>query len=192
MAQVPEPIFGVDTYNLFPASPLNHVLQISKFPNLSFVVQEVNLPGVETETVKMPIPGITMHQMPNKIKFGALNATFLVDEDFKAYREIFSWLNGVSGGPDRSVLTAEFVDTQARYAWPDSTQLKTFGRASATHAGLTIVSGAKLPILRVLFYNVMPTTLGELKFSTTVTDNQTLKCDVSFDYDFFTIVDARN
>ena len=62
----------------------------------------------------------------------------------------------------------------------------------ATHAGLTIVNGSKVPILRVLFYNVHVVQLGPVQFSVTAVDTlPTITSTATFEYDFYSIMDIK-
>ncbi len=184
-------ILDVDTDNLFPASPTNHVLHISRFPQTSFVVQECTLPGFMMTMGQQIMPGMTIHHPPDKMTFDPLTVTLLVDEEFRAYRELYRWATGVTGGEDRSVLVQQFINDQSTYLWPDTTPHTAYGRAATTTAGLTILNGAKVPILRVMFYNVHLTQVTGVQFSVTTPDtNMPLTTTATFAYDFYSIVEV--
>jgi hypothetical protein len=183
---------SADTYNLFPASPLNHVMYFSRLPYLSFVLQDVTLPGITAEPVVVKSGGMTMHHNSSTLQYDQLNVRFLVDEEFTAHRELHAWLLGSSGGQDRSAMVEKFIDEQTQYIFPELEKSKTLGRLSSTEAGLTIVNAAKIPILRFLFHNVMITSLGSVEFSTTVIDpNVPLTSSATFKYDWYTLVELR-
>lgn len=184
------PTIPADTLNLFPASPVNHVMQFERLPNLSFVIQEVSLPGVSANPAKVMAPGLAINHPPDRLTYDALTVTFMVDEEFRAHREMHRWLNGVTGQEDRSVLVAQFLQEEQSYFWQEAKPINQFGRAASTNAGLTIVNGSKVPILRFFFHNVHPMSISEVRFATTVTDTITpLTCTATFAYDFYSIVD---
>lgn len=179
---------ATDTFNLFPAAATSHVLNFSRMPQVSFVLQEVILPGISSAAVKTNNAGMTVRHAPDKVVWDPLTVQFLVDEEFRAHRELYHWINGVAGSYDRSKLTSEFIDDQKKYMYPEMSLQKTHGRMASTHAGLTIVNGAKIPVLRVLFFNVFITTLGEVRFATTTPDtNVPLTASATFEYDYYTI-----
>lgn len=181
----------VDTFNLFPAAPQNHVFHLARLPQLSFVVQEVNLPGIMATPARMMVPGLAVRHAADRLTYDPLTVTFLVDEEFRAHRELHRWLVGITGGEDRTTLVQQFINDQATYLWPETTDQHTYGRATSTTAGLTIVNGAKIPILRVMFHNVHLTQIGSVQFSTTTPDTITpLTSTATFEYDFFSIVDV--
>lgn len=184
------PSIPTDTFNLFPASPTNHVMQFERLPNLSFVIQEVSLPGVTANPAKQMAPGLIINHLPDRLTYEPLTITFMVDEEFRAHREMHRWLNGVTGQEDRSVLTAQFINGQSDYFWQESNPAYRFTQAATTNAGLTIVNGSKVPILRFFFHNVHPMSIGEVRFTTTATDTITpLTASATFMYDFYSIVD---
>lgn len=181
-----------DTYNLFPASPTNHVMHFSRMPNLSYVIQQVNLPGISAEPSIVKAGGMTMHHPATSLAYEDLTVHFLVDEEFSTHRELHRWLFGVTGGPDRSRLVQEFIDDQTRFTFPELSKAETLGRLAASTAGLTIVNGAKIPILRFLFYNVVLTQVGPVEFSTTTTDTTVpLTSTATFKYDWYTSVELK-
>lgn len=181
-----------DTYNLFPANPANHVIRFARMPHLSFVVQEVSLPSISATIPRVQTAGIFSRFAPERLNFDPLTVTFMVDEEFRAHRELYQWLWGMTGGDDRSHVTQEFVNDQAQYIWPDNKNAQTaLGFASQTYAGLTIVNPAKIPIIRVLFYNMYITTLGQVQFATTADPIQPITASATFEYDFYTIVEIR-
>lgn len=183
-------VIPTGTCNLFPAAPNNHVLHISRMPHLSFVIQESALPGFSANPARVMTPGLMMRASADRLTYDPLTVTFLVDEDFRAHRELHRWLNGTTGGEDRTVLTQQFVDDHEQYFWeqPD----RAFDRMAATHAGMTIVNGAKTPILRILFYNVHLLNVGPVQFTITNPDtNMVMTSTATFEYDFYTIVEIR-
>ena len=180
------------TFNLFPIAGTNFTVNFSRLPELTFVTQEVNIPQVSTQLVKQASPGLTIFQPGDKLSYEALNVKFLVDEELRAYRELYGWLVGTTGGHDRSKFVAEFIGEQSEYIWGETNSQKTYGRSAASHAALIITNSAKLPILKVVYANVRITSLGQLDFSTTLTDpNAVMTCTASFTYDYFEILEIR-
>lgn len=181
-----------DTFNLFPLDPTNHVMQFARMPSTTFVLQDVNLPGVNAQTAKIAAPGLTFHAIPDRLVFDQLQVTFMMDENMGAWRELFSWLQGMTGSHDRSEIVAEFIEGQMNYVWQDNPQNQ-HDLASRTTAALTIINPAKIPMLRVLFHNLYITSLGPLQFSTRDTDTiaSTLACTATFNYDYYAVVEYR-
>lgn len=182
-----------DTFNLFPASPANHVIRFARMPQTSFVIQEVNLPGLSAALPRIESGGTPFTKFaPTRLDFEPLQITFLIDEELRAHQELYKWLWGITGGIDRSQVTAEFINDQAQYIWPDTkNKQNALNAVSHTYAGLTIVNGSKLPILRILFYNVWISNLGGIQFSTTADTLTPLTAQATFEYDFYSMFQIR-
>lgn len=180
-----------DTFNLFPADPTNSVVQFARMPFTTFLVQEVGLPAVSSQTAKVATPGLMTRHIADKLTYDPLTITFMVDEEFKAWRELYDWLLGMTGAYDRSVLVADFVRQQFDYVQA-SRPAERHSEASRTTAGLTIVNAAKVPLLRVIFHNVYITGLSDIRFDTRTTDTITpLTCSATFEYDYYSLVEIR-
>jgi hypothetical protein len=181
-----------DTFNIFPLDPTNHVMQFSRLPMTTFVVQEVSLPGVTARPSTVNGPGMMIHHLADKLVYEPLTVTFMMDEELRAWRELYAWLLGATGGYDRSVIVAEFIDEQINYVWPEKAQYRQ-DMAARTTAALTIINPAKIPMLRVVFNNLYITGLSALSFSTKETDtiSSTMSCTATFEYDWYSVVEYR-
>lgn len=179
-----------DTFNLFPASPTNHVIQFARMPMVTFLVQEVNLPSVSGRIAQIASPGVITRHVSDKLTYDPLTVTLMLDEEFRAWRELYSWLLGMSGGYDRSVLVADFIKQQFDYVSIDAKHQH--ANASRTTAGLTIINAAKIPMVRYIFHNVYITSLGEVRFDTKAMDTITpLTFTATFEYDYYSLVEIR-
>lgn len=194
MAMSTIPVMTVDTFNLFPASPLNHVILFSNLPYTSFLIQEVNLPGITTNPQRTSIPGLTAHFASDRLTYDPLLISFLVDDKYRVHRELQRWMVGVTGREDRSKLTLEYLEGQNdfRLEWGDNDPAVRLAHNARVDAGLTIVDNMKNPILRVLFYDVVITNLGGVQLNTTATDTiAPLVSTAAFEYDFYSFVEIR-
>lgn len=181
-----------DSFNLFPANPASHIIRFERMPETSFVVQEVNLPGVSANPAKINAPGLVVRHGPDRLNYEPLTVSFVVDEEFRTHRELHRWLVGMTGGEDRTLLTHEFLQTHRDYIWPDNSSVsQRFSQLQSTTAGLTIVNEAKIPLLRVVFYNLYVTSLGPVQFSITQDPINVMSSTATFEYDFYSIVEIR-
>lgn len=181
-----------DTFNLFPLDPTNHVMQFARMPMTTFVVQEVNLPGINAKPATMMGPGMNIHSLPDKLVYDPLTVTFMMDEELRAWRELYSWLLGTTGGYDRSTIVAEFIDQHINYVWPEKAQHR-LDQAGRTTAALTLINPAKIPMVRVMFNNLYITGLSAINFSTKELDtiSSTTSCTATFEYDYYSVVEYR-
>lgn len=181
---------SINTFNLFPASSTNHVMTFTRMPYLSFLVQEVTLPGVTATPSKFAAPGMMVHHASDKIQYEPLSVTFIIDEHMNVHRELHAWLNGMSGGEDRSVLTAKFVSDHYEFDWPTIKPNEKFNAMTSTEAGLTILGVDRQPKFRFVFHNLYITNLGAVQFSTITPDtNVPMTATALFEYDYYSIVD---
>ena len=76
------------------------------YPEVSFFVQAVNLPGLSTQAVQMPFPrqpGIQKNL--GVIEFEILSLQFLVDEYLNNYTAIWDWMMAKDASNTSAVLT---------------------------------------------------------------------------------------
>jgi len=165
--------------NLNYLSPLGFRFSVNRIAIFTHFVQTINIPdlalgniGVVTPFVKLPIPG-------DQIQFSELSATFKVDEDMKAYTDIYDWMIGL-GYPDnfnqyRTVapINAPAADTTSKGNYSDAT--------------LTILSSAYNPIVEVVFYDIFPISLAGMTFDSKLTSVDHLEASVSFAYKRFEV-----
>ena len=77
------------------ASPIQFRFKIAKLPEVEFFIQTANVPSMTlgegsmaTPLVDIPIPG-------DKVNFGSLDISFLVDENLNNYKELHDWIKGI-------------------------------------------------------------------------------------------------
>lgn len=77
------------------------LLTFARLPNMSFMCQGANIPGVRVDPAIQPTQGANAPIPGNKFHFAPLIVTFLLDEQMWAWTSIFDWLQGL-GFPDSS------------------------------------------------------------------------------------------
>ena len=176
------------------ASPSQFKFSIAKLPKVEFFCTEVNIPGINlgnatqlTTLRDIPLPG-------TKLEFGDLSLTFLVDEKFENFEEIYTWLRGlgfpadhteyanlVQAGRDR--FPAQGKDRLNRNAGKEGTAVSQGSVLS--DATLSILSAKNNVIKEVRFTDIFPTGLSGVGFSTQATDVQYLTSTVAFKYTLY-------
>ena len=69
---------------------------LHRAPYLSFFVQTVALPSINmSDAVPTNNPFTTVHVPGDHIEWEPLSVVFLVDEDLKGWREMYSWIRGL-------------------------------------------------------------------------------------------------
>ena len=178
------------------ASPSQFKFSIAKLPKVEFFCTEVNIPGINlgnatqlTTLRDIPLPG-------TKLEFGDLSLTFLVDEKFDNFEEIYTWLrslgfpadhteyaNLVEAGRDRFPTQGKELSGVSKFAGREGTAVNV--GATLSDATLSILSAKNNVIKEVRFTDIFPTGLSGVGFSTQATDVQYLTSTVAFKYTLY-------
>ena len=178
------------------ASPSQFKFSIAKLPKVEFFCTEVNIPGISlgnatqlTTLRDIPLPG-------TKLEFGDLSLTFLVDEKFDNFEEIYTWLrslgfpadhteyaNLVEAGRDRFPTQGKELSGVSKFAGREGTAVNV--GATLSDATLSILSAKNNVIKEVRFTDIFPTGLSGVGFSTQATDVQYLTSTVNFKYTLY-------
>ena len=178
------------------ASPSQFKFSIAKLPKVEFFCTEINIPGINlgnatqlTTLRDIPLPG-------TKLEFGDLSLTFLVDEKFDNYEEIYTWLrslgfpadhseyaNLVEAGRDRFPTQGKELSGVSKFAGREGTAVNV--GATLSDATLSILSAKNNVIKEVRFTDIFPTGLSGVGFSTQATDVQYLTSTVNFKYTLY-------
>ena len=75
--------------NLNYLSNISFRLTMQDAPNLTWVCQAVNVPGVSIEGIDVFTPYVTIPYAGNKVSFEELSVRFIVDEHMKNWTEIY-------------------------------------------------------------------------------------------------------
>ena len=178
------------------ASPSQFKFSIAKLPKVEFFCTEVNIPGISlgnatqlTTLRDIPLPG-------TKLEFGDLSLTFLVDEKFDNFEEIYTWLrslgfpadhteyaNLVEAGRDRFPTQGKELSGVSKFAGREGTAVNV--GSTLSDATLSILSAKNNVIKEVRFTDIFPTGLSGVGFSTQATDVQYLTSTVNFKYTLY-------
>jgi hypothetical protein len=162
------------TTNLLHGSG-NYLFQLVKFPEISFFLNEVALPGISigkiihpTQIHDFPIPGETM-------EFDDLSMTFNVDSNLDNYNVVHSWIVGM-GFPEDS---AQY--TQILKRANNITSISELAKGY-TDGTLIIFGNDGHPKIQVLFKDCFPTNISSIQFNSQNTDSVPLQCTATFTY----------
>lgn len=162
--------------NINPLYPANFIFSVHKAPELTFFVQDVNMPDMSlgnatyaTPLTDIPVPG-------DKINFGQLTISFLVDEKFSNYSQLTEWMLAL-GFPDDHQRFTSFTKKQENNL---SEHLKTVSDAT-----LGIIDAANHPVATYTFIDCFPISLGGWQYSSKNTDTTPITATVTFLFDHF-------
>lgn len=167
--------------NINPLNANGFIFSVSKLPELTFFVQDVDLPsmsiGIATQSSSVhdiKIPGETAD-------YGDLSVSFLVDEQFANYKAIYGWMVGLSY-PEGHQLYTEFLNSVKN---DQSYSELAKGYSDAT---LTILDSSNNPVQAITFVDAFPTSLSTLPFSAQNTDVNYLRATATFSYSYYKMV----
>lgn len=132
-----------------------------KFPNVQYTLQTVLLPDVSINAASLQTPHRRLGLAGEKVEYGTIDVSFLIDEDMLNYQEIYDWMIG-------SATQADDKDTKKER---DIT--------------LSILSSHNNVTREIQFINAFPIALSSLPFDVTVTDVQYLTAVASFEFAYF-------
>ena len=177
------------------ASPTQFKFQILKLPKVEYFCTAVNLPGLSLNTVQQPTPLADIPLPGEKLSFGDLEMTFMVDENLENYQEISGWLFGL-GFPKSRTQFANLVEA-AKDRFPTNgkdSQTTDAGKVKYgaqpigpvfSDATLNILSSKNRANIEVRFNNVFPVSLSGLQFTQQATDVDYLSATVPFQYKLY-------
>ena len=192
--------FGRQPTKLDYASPTQFKFSIVKLPKVEFFVSTVNIPGIQLGSGTQKTPLLDMPYPGDKLTYGDLNMTFLVDENLENYREIHGWLVGL--GFPRDHTEFENLQSSGNDRFPGSTpQISNEpgfgGKYPASKEGgiysdatLTVLTNKNNPVTEVRFRDTFPTSLGGLNYDQQAGDVAYLSCDITFAYKYYEFADS--
>ena len=156
----------------------NYVFSLVKFPEITFFVQDVQLPDISLGTVvqrstvhDIPIPGETM-------EYGELTCTFQVDSKMENYLALHNWIVGL-GYPSNHQLYKNLMANAK-----NSNSLTELSKGY-TDGTLSILDNAYKPIIQARFVDCFPVRLSGIDFNSTNSDSLPLTSQVTFEYTYY-------
>ena len=165
-------------------SPVGFKFIIGRTPNVDYFCQAAAIPEVSIGAREISTP-VKDYTVPgDKMTFGDLNLSFLVNEDLDNYYEIYKWLKGLTN-PKHQREFYEYLDTVNEKGRP-----KDFDK-QMSDARLLILNSNYNAISIVNFYNIFPTSLSTLEFDASATDINYFTAQVNFKYTIYEITDKN-
>ena len=154
---------------------------IAKLPDLTYFCQKANVPRLDLPPANMPTPLSNVPVPGDKLMFGDLIVTFMIDAEMKNYLGIHNWLIGL-GFP-------ESHEQYSAYIRKNTDELNRHElQAGYSDATLTILSNTNRAIKTIHYVDVFPTSLESLEFESTVSNTVYLMGIASFKYTYYEFV----
>jgi hypothetical protein len=133
----------------------------ARAPNVEYFLQSFSIPSISVPEVPINRGPGRVYAAGDMIVFDPLTVTMLVSEDMDNFTEMYDWLH--------RLVTSNTIQEK----FDDLT--------------IYIMSSKSNPNKTLTFYNVFPTTMGNISFSSLDGDVVYATLDVTFRYDRFTI-----
>lgn len=158
---------------------------IKDLPNVAYTCQEVTLPTVGVGFIQVGYPSIDLKVPDHKPDFGDFSLSFIVSENMQNYKELYTWIIGLSQYDDKVYDT--FISKRLNRAPGAQKNDAKADSVKYSDASLFILNSSNNPKVEVKFQELFPITLSPLSFDTTVDNIQYLVCGATFKYRSFEI-----
>ena len=175
------------------SSPTQFRFMINQLPKVQFFTTAANIPDLSLGEAVIPTPYKDIPIMGDKITFGNLEVSFIVDEHLENYISIHNWLIGIGFPKNRTQFSSFRSDTSnnptsAKTVSTDRVGSATPDRGMYSDATLTILSNKNNPLVEVRFSDLFPVSLSALNYDNAATDVDYLTAQISFRYKLYEIV----
>lgn len=158
--------------NLFYKGNWRLEIPDASYDNFIWQVQNVSIPTVDlgiTEFVRGPKYAKlgNTNVASTEISYGDLSVTFLLDEDFKTYKEIYKWMLTMNSPIDNGMFEGKIPKTMLLHILDNNKD-----KVVATYR----------------FLNPFPKSISEVEMNYIETGDLTVStCDVTFEVSYFTL-----
>ena len=166
--------FGRQPTKLDYASPTQFKFSIVKLPKVEFFVSSVNIPGISLGSDEQATPLLDLPYPGDKLTYGDLNMTFLVDENLENYLILHNWIRAL-GTPDDTLERRSYKLKMQQEFGKDNNDLYADGT-------LMVLNSNFNHNFDVVFEDLMPIGLNALEFNATVDGTEYAMAQVSFRY----------
>ena len=175
------------------SSPTQFRFMINQLPKVQFFTTAANIPDLSLGEAVIPTPYKDIPIMGDKITFGNLDVSFIVDEYLENYVSIHNWIIGIGFPKNRQQFSSFRSDTSnnptsAKTVSTDRVGNATPDRGMYSDATLTILSNKNNPIVEVRYSDMFPVSLSGLSYSQDATDVTYQTAEISFRYKLYEIV----
>ena len=175
------------------SSPTQFRFMINQLPKVQFFTTAANIPDISLGEAVIPTPFKDIPIMGDKITFGNLDVSFIVDEYLENYISIHNWLIGIGFPKSRTQFSSFRTDSSNNPTSAKNVSVDTVGKATAdrglySDATLTILSNKNNPLVEVRYSDLFPVSLSGLNYSQENTDVTYQTAQISFRYKLYEIV----
>ncbi len=142
---------------------------IKKLPMTNFFTESFNIPGKKITVLTQPTPNYNIPLWGNKLIYNDLTVTFKIDEDMKNFFEISEWLDGI--GKPESIMERRLLNSK-----------EDISEGIVSDCIINIPTNTKNPNLVITIKDAFPTSISDLIFSSTQTNEEHLVATATFKF----------
>ena len=176
------------------ASPTQFKFGILQLPKVEFFTVSANVPEISGTPAILNTPYKDIPTMGDKLDYGNLSISFIVDEYLENYLSLHNWLTGIGFPKSRSQFTKhrDVTSTMPDSQRSTSSDIGDVGNATPdkamySDANLIILSNKNNPIVEINFQDIFPISLGGLDYTQAATDVDNLIATAEFAYKIYEI-----
>ena len=176
------------------ASPTQFKFGILQLPKVEFFTVSANVPEISGTPAIVNTPFKNIPTIGDKLEYGNLSISFIVDEYLENYLSLHNWLTGIGFPKSRSQFTAhrDVTCTMPDSQRSTSSDIGDVGNATPdkamySDANLIILSNKNNPIVEINFQDIFPISLGGLDYTQAATDVDNLIATAEFAYKIYEI-----
>lgn len=162
-------------------SPVGFKFTLAKYPKVSFFCNSSRIPEINLGTAIQPSYLKDLDVPGEKLTYGDLTISFLVDESLENYMAVHNWLTGL-GFPE---TTQQFKNLTT-----NDDGIRDL-KEQYSDGSLSILNSNYRPTANVKFKDLFPVSLTSLEFDSTLTDIQYFTAEATFKYTVYNIVDTN-
>lgn len=156
-------------------SPLEFVVSVKRLPNVEFFTQSIVIPSISLQPIEQASPLKNIPISGDRISYGDLPLSFIIDEDMTNYLEIFDWIKALTF-PENTSQYKELTDTEEGE-----------GEGVTSDISIVLMNSHKNQNLEINFKDCFPLNLSDVVLDTTQPDLIYPSATVTFSYNNYTI-----
>ncbi len=177
---------ATDNLNILRNSNFQLIIQHMKFVN--FFAQDVDLPDLSVENIEQKRSvGRGFELQGNHLSYTPLTISYMLDEDFKNYDALVSWLKAtVNADPDEinSFESLVIKNTPYNIDVSNAPILNNVGK----EASLLFPRNNHIHNIEMVFQNLFPISISSPKLSVNIEDTPVYLINATFKFDTFKLV----
>lgn len=159
--------FGSHPREFSEAHATNYQIYINQFPNLQFFVTDAFVTSMNLANFDAPHHSGQLQMSDNKVQYDPITFSFIVDEYFRSYIDIYKWMLALADPIDELREPDSVVQPQDIF--------------------MKILDNNKNPIITFKYVRARPIGLDQIVFDTQDEGNTVLTSAATFVFDYMTM-----